>query len=103
MLGYKLYYDKDTKEFVCEEQKSEMVDMTRDSTTVWFDRLEFAKRACKSRNDELVDKYGDRVKICKDCGESFWYTYTERLWLEDRGLKPYVRCYKCRKKKKEKK
>ena len=42
----------------------------------------------------------DLIKKCKDCGESFTITETNKKWFEDRGLHLPERCEDCRKKRK---
>ncbi len=101
MLGYKVYYDKDQLKFVYNETVSEVYAVGYDSPTMWFYTLSNAKNFCDSNNDHTGDY---SVKICKDCGAAFLYSIYDDKWLHERGLKPYSRCYKCRKiRKKEKK
>lgn len=94
MKGYKTYYNKNTRKFEFEETMSEVLTMPCDSTTSWFTNLKYAIEAADNSNSKL-----QYVKICKQCGESFWQMPEEIKWYEDRHLTPPNRCYLCRKNK----
>lgn len=94
MFGYKAYYDKDKLKFVYDEIVSEVYAVNYDDPIMWFYTLSNAKDFCDSNNNH-TGNYS--VKICKDCGSAFLYTAYEDKWLQQRGLKPYSRCHKCRK------
>lgn len=53
---------------------------------------------------EDLNDYSDpdavTVKTCKECSRYFMLPYSEYMWYRWRSLKPPVRCYKCRDKRK---
>lgn len=42
----------------------------------------------------------NKILKCKDCGNDFEFTVGEQKFYEDKGYNPPVRCYQCRKVKK---
>ncbi len=98
--GYKLYFDKESGTWKYEDFLSEVQHVPCDSPTGWNADLEYVKFYVDTYNNS-DDKGG--VKICRDCGEPFVITFGEEDWLKERGLKPFTRCFVCRKKRKKRK
>lgn len=101
MLGYKVFFNKDTNKFDYEKDLSEAQYPLPDGTSFWFNELRHAISSCDGHNI-LLNSNRLEVKTCKDCGELFIFTRSEKDWLANNGLKPYARCYSCRKKRREK-
>ena len=93
MLGYKIYFNGN--EFVADNTKTEVQNVSCDSTTMWFVNKKSADDAVEDHNAYDLKN----VKKCKDCGEYFWQTDDERIWFADRNMKAPCRCFSCRKKK----
>lgn len=93
MLGYKIYFNG--SKFVADDIATEVQTVPCDSTTMWFVYKKPAEDVVEHQNaNDLKD-----VKKCKECGEYFWQTDSERTWFADRNMKAPCRCYSCRKKK----
>lgn len=43
----------------------------------------------------------DRQLICKDCRNNFVFTERDQQFFQDKGFSDPVRCYDCRRKKRE--
>lgn len=101
MFGYKLFFNKDTNKFDYEKDLSEVQYPRSDGTSLWFYNLSRAITSCDGYNIQLNSNMLE-VKTCKDCGELFILTRSEKDWLKNNNLKPYARCFSCRKKRREK-
>lgn len=99
MLGYKVYYDKKSNCFCSESETSEVdySNYNKDTDVSWFDTLAHAVNSTNEQNERLKSKKLT-VKECKDCQRIFCIDHNELEWLKERHLKPYIRCYDCRQK-----
>ena len=101
MFGYKVFFNKDKNRFDYDTNVSEVQYPLPDGTYFWVDELRHAITSCDCYNDQLNSNRLE-VKTCKDCGELFMFSRSEKDWLANNNLKPYARCFSCRKKRKEK-
>lgn len=106
MLGFKVYYDKEEKEFVIDHNPSEVSDST--DLEMWFANLQTAVKGCININKKLKADISELkkdddfiIQKCKDCGELHTLTKAHIDWFKNRDLKVPCRCDKCIKKRKE--
>ena len=100
MKGYKIFYNAEEGRFDYESFLSEVGDTS--GITSWNCKLDTTEMAVESLNRKLRDKELFILK-CKDCGEYFELTSSEKEWFEHRGMKAPVRCEPCRIKRKREK
>ena len=99
MVGYRRYWDVASKSFKADTELSEVHGSSSndDDTVEWFTSYNSAKFSA-DRHNVMVDLKQIFVKECKDCHTSFILESDENNWFIAQGMKPPVRCYTCRKK-----
>jgi hypothetical protein len=103
---YASHYDHEHKKFMTVElndanKQTFEKDSTKE-TLVKFDSLQLATANTQIFNHNI--EIGEFViSICKDCKKSFIITKKEADWFGERNYVLPVRCYPCRKKRKEEK
>lgn len=106
MLGFRVYYDKEEKEFVMEDSPSEVNGTT--DLEMWFTNLQKAVKGVININKRLKNNISELekdddfiIQECKDCGQNHILTKSHIDWYKDRDLNIPCRCDKCIKKRKE--
>lgn len=91
--GNIIYPDKD-HDSVCSVKKEQTSIKT--STSNCFSISESVPSS-KTRIDETIGEYSDRILVCRDCGNEFTFTAAEQQFFAEKGFSTApTRCHDCR-------